>query len=767
MCPVKKGTLQANLKVIGKRILLVWVIVERNAGPFSLSGSLHGAWLSTTWIADRSVCHNPERQSHLKAVEARRHKPRPLIASKEPVTVAAEFTTGFSSITDRVFSLKLLWHSQQAVFGGRNESMTRSRPYRVQIGPRVDYSKQGLQLQDTNKLAPSVQAARAAVRRNAPESVSSFCWIRRRFTVTVHHKNRSQSLAQESVEFFLVLIEGPRILFELLLDTYSNSVKEAFDVKSGAILIYSPPTVQLAVSADYGSSGTSPGPQTISYRTHTVRRDLNPTFDAKWIVAGIPDSGFTLNLKLMDEDPGNHDDQLGKAIIRFPDQEREAFREGWDSGEVMYKIRKRTGSVRSKIVTFLAKALTRGRYDHRCRVWVSAKVIGSVKVDRDDCRLYTVGPRTFLGSTKAPNREQDKAKPSLKASTFVANRIQLSGPIPPSLRHRYVGFAPFVKAMFKKEGIEGILLHRALHHQHGSIYKWDKNVVWGVIEGDSGDETNGGADGNANSEANGQTPENAEGNGKDVEITEREETKKKKPTSESVALARQFLRMTSHGTHGRLFTYETGAEFAIGLLSKHTMHSDVSLEIAYSGEFFVRPIRHHHGHHDDSQSHTEGSTPEHEEDDEYISENPADYELVIDNDSGTYRPRKDLLPVLQSFLSSPSNLCALGKITAMDGFDERLKKWKEERANIKAGKRKAENVGRVAQASLSSSSSSARSSSVSLESEARRELKDAGTTSMKGADVQAVLEEDANRARENQDKDREAKEEEKQGGPNQ
>lgn len=137
----------------------------------------------------------------------------------------------------------------------------------------------------------------------------------------------------------------------------------------------------------------------------------------------------------------------------------------------------------------------------------------------------------FLGSTKAPNTDQ--SNPSLKPSTFVANRIQLTGPVPPSLRHRYVGFAPFVKAMFKKKGIEGMLLHRALHKQHCSIYKWDKNVVSGVIENYEGREED-------------------NGNEKQHKESAKDESHH---TRQSHLLASQFLRMTSHGTHGRIFTY--------------------------------------------------------------------------------------------------------------------------------------------------------------------------------------------------------------------
>lgn len=145
--------------------------------------------------------------------------------------------------------------------------------------------------------------------------------------------------------------------------------------------------------------------------------------------------------------------------------------------------------------------------------------------------------------------------------------------------------------------------------------------------------------------------------------------------------------MTSWGTGGRLFTYvimldgqwrftETGEEFAIGLLSKHTMHSDAALYIAFSGEFFVRRKE---GHGQDVQEH------ENEDGSETNARpgNPGDYELIIDNDSGTYRPKKELLPILQKFLARPENLGKLGEVKAMDGFDEELKKMKDRQKEIK------------------------------------------------------------------------------------
>ena len=37
--------------------------------------------------------------------------------------------------------------------------------------------------------------------------------------------------------------------------------------------------------------------ESISFRTATIRRTLDPVFDARWIVAGIPAFGFVLTLR--------------------------------------------------------------------------------------------------------------------------------------------------------------------------------------------------------------------------------------------------------------------------------------------------------------------------------------------------------------------------------------------------------------------------------------------------------------------------------------
>jgi hypothetical protein len=218
----------------------------------------------------------------------------------------------------------------------------------------------------------------------------------------------------------------------------------------------------------------------------------------------------------------------------------------------------------------------------------------------------------------------------------------MHGPVPPELYHRFVEFKPFVKRMFKASGVQGFLLSKALHHQHARVYNFDRTTEYRVLK-----------DG---------------------------------PNTESTL---KFLDLVHWDRGGRIFTYvltldalfrftETGKEFGIDFLSKHTMHSDVNIYIAFSGEFFVRrlkyknkptPEEHLHEteaganggqsseHHEEVRPQSSDQTEEHPPKD--ISGGPPDgdppkdpcyYELVIDNDSGTYRPNAALLPLLKSYL---------------------------------------------------------------------------------------------------------------------
>lgn len=128
---------------------------------------------------------------------------------------------------------------------------------------------------------------------------------------------------------------------------------------------------------------------------------------------------------------------------------------------------------------------------------------------------------------------------------------------------------------------------------------------------------------------------------------------------------------------------ETGKEFGIDLLSKHTMHSDVNIYIAYSGEFFVRRLKNpqKEGLSEGQETHPAadiGGGPPGDE----PPKDPAYYSLFIDNDSGTYRPSAKVLPVLKEFMRR--SLPGI-KVVTLDclGDKEKMDKLKGEQRDRK------------------------------------------------------------------------------------
>jgi hypothetical protein len=192
--------------------------------------------------------------------------------------------------------------------------------------------------------------------------------------------------------------------------------------------------------------------------------------------------------------------------------------------------------------------------------------------------------------------------------------------------------------MFSKAGLRGRVLNSALHHQHARVYNFSNSTEYGIV----------------------------------------------KPRSEDAAL--QFLKMVHFDEGGRIFTYvltldgllrftETGKEFGIDLLSKHTMHSDVNIYIACSGEFFIRRLSHpdEPAEAPDQETHPNKDIPGGPPN-APPPKSPRNYELVIDNDSGTYRPKGELLPLLKQFLKE--NFPGLHVVTK-ECTDKNLEKMKE------------------------------------------------------------------------------------------
>ena len=403
----------------------------------------------------------------------------------------------------------------------------------------------------------------------------------------------------------------------------------------------------------------------MKWRTPTIRRCVEPVWNCEWIVANVPASGFALKARIYDEDPGDHDDRLGNAHI-YVDRLNEDFP---PIKEQSYSIKKRMGSKRAYFFRGCAAMFNRNVHMSGDLV-MSVEVLGKTDTDNGG-RLYTVGPCNWtqhlspmigrLAGTKEPGAEGKDGKqtesykyvysfpdlaPTLTIPSFQANQIQLAGPVPAALYHRYVEFRPFVKGMFTGKSLRGWILHRALHHQHNRIYNYSKDTIYGSFP------------------------------------------------SPSREMTLNFLDLVHYDKGGRIFTYvltldgqwrftETGKEFGIDLLSKHTMHSDVNIYIAFSGEFFIRRLKtpRNSGSPEDQPTHPPaeigggppGADP---------PKDPAYYTLIIDNDSGTYRPNAKCLPQLKEFMEK--QLQGM-KIVTLDcnGDKEKMDKWKSEQRERK------------------------------------------------------------------------------------
>jgi hypothetical protein len=428
----------------------------------------------------------------------------------------------------------------------------------------------------------------------------------------------------------------------------------------------------------------------LTHRTRTIRKSTEPQWDDEWVVANVPPTGFTLKCRLYDEDFPDHDDRLGNVTIKVP-----SISQDWQGipppGRV-YEAKKRVMSKRA----YLTKAVT-SVVNHNMHMTpllrVSMELLGPSAPPY--AQMHTVGPTTWVkhfspligrlagvkvnaDSDDDARRDEDEQanqtgnkKSKTQKYDFQANEMQLQGPVPSKLYHRFVEFRPIIASIYSSAGLRGTILNKALHGQHRRIYNFNASTEYGDFDA--------------------CTPEAAE----------------------------QFLKLVHFDEGGRIFTYvltldgmfrftETGKEFGIDMLSKHTMHSDVETYIACSGEFFIRRLNRPIAS-DEPDPHTKthpaqdipGGPPN-----EQPPHNPSYYQLVIDNDSGTYRPDKSTLPYLKDFLEN--NFPGMGIVT-MHWEDQKLQDMKENQRNIK------KNEGRLVNMVLNRSQSSISSAESELD----------------------------------------------------
>ncbi|KAF2644268.1 C2 domain-containing protein [Massarina eburnea CBS 473.64] len=414
----------------------------------------------------------------------------------------------------------------------------------------------------------------------------------------------------------------------------------------------------------------------LQLRTPTIRQNTDPEWNTQWIIANVPASGFRLKCRIYDEDPADHDDRLGNAHVVV-----DSLNDNWPGiQDQRYSIKKRMGSKRAYLLRALAVCFRKVQHMNGS-LYVSVELLGKTQ-DENGGRAYTVGPQFWIRhyspllgrllGQKEPNADGPTSKKTGKAKAerynFQANEIQLRGPVPDAMYHRYVEFKPFVKSMFTAKGVRGFILSKALHHQHARVYNFDRETEFEFFE---------------------------------------------QPCK---ALTKKFLELVHFDQGGRIFTYvltldglfrftETGKEFGIDMLSKHTMHSDVAAYTAFSGEFFIRRLK--HANRDPPEE--GGNNTSHPPDDisggppsDEPTHDPTHYELIIDNDSGTYRPNAKLLPQLKAFFAT--NFPGLHIVT-LDCQDEAEKMDQLKTEQRERKKQEGEHIV-YAQASRSSSMSS-------------------------------------------------------------
>jgi Ca2+-dependent lipid-binding protein len=120
----------------------------------------------------------------------------------------------------------------------------------------------------------------------------------------------------------------------------------------------------------------------LRYRSKTIRRSVEPEWEAVWVVAGIPKSGFTLSTRIYDEDPGNHDDRLGKVEIHSG-----RIDEKWKIDRETFKVKKTGADVMAYGLRWGKKLLCRDVKLH-ATLTMSIEVLG--RTEEEVGKAYTL-----------------------------------------------------------------------------------------------------------------------------------------------------------------------------------------------------------------------------------------------------------------------------------------------------------------------------------------------------------------------------------------
>ncbi|KAG0316938.1 hypothetical protein BGZ97_006142 [Linnemannia gamsii] len=169
------------------------------------------------------------------------------------------------------------------------------------------------------------------------------------------------------------------------------------------------------------------------------------------------------------------------------------------------------------------------------------------------------------------------------------------------------------------DNLEGSQIRQALHNQHGYLYRHGRNTVY-----------------------------NAVANGTELGELLHGDRLKKNPEQD----LKMVVFTYSIVPKGMYFS-ETGAAFFQDFMSKHAMHANRATEVMFSGEFRIFQDEHNHD----------------------------DWTLMIDNNSGTYSPRKEDLPKVKKLFET--NFPGL-TVIVLDHEDPTLKEIRAETKRIEA-----------------------------------------------------------------------------------
>jgi hypothetical protein len=129
------------------------------------------------------------------------------------------------------------------------------------------------------------------------------------------------------------------------------------------------------------------------FRTPSLHSTRDPTWDAVWVVGGVPSEGFLLRIKVKDEDPSTVDDSAGQAVADF--RKAGVVHEGFEVRMGAYEIKKRLASPQMYVQTAALSLLPCVKMSRHARVIVSIRCVGKAP-NQDLRRAYTVGPSACL-----------------------------------------------------------------------------------------------------------------------------------------------------------------------------------------------------------------------------------------------------------------------------------------------------------------------------------------------------------------------------------